>query len=307
MNLRLIRLIPALLILPLCTACSNLKPVATFGAGTTAVAASYRPIVENMEKFCLKSRVNETVLNAGDYNYKSLTDKAPGGCKDITDGKQILLEFATVVEGYGAILVELSGLKGDALSADITALTDTAAKLKGRSGDTLFDTNVLGAAAKLANAVIELVLSHKVTKVTKETLVDAHQPLSITVGSMKTFATRVYPPILNDYANHTALLESYLQNSSTWKRVDGNDSASALARDRAMPFRLQQAQVRAALVEVDEQRAAVEKFRVACDALLASHTELIEQFGAKTAPDKMAALKTFVERAKDLRDSIKKI
>jgi hypothetical protein len=271
------------------------------------VAASYRPIVENMEKFCLKSRVNETVLNAGDYDYKSLTEKAPAGCKDITDGKEILLEFATVVEGYGAVLVELSGVKGDALSADITALANTASKLKNRSGDTLFDTNVLGAAAKLANAMVELVLSQKITKVTGQTLVDAHQPLSLTVGSMKTFATRIYPPILNDYANQTALVETYLQKASTWKRVDGNDDASAAARDRAIPFRLQQAQVRAALVEVDEQRAAVEKFRLACEALLASHTELIEQFDAKTAPDKMAALTTFVRRAKDLRDSIKKI
>lgn len=300
------RLLAALL-LPALTACANLKPVATFGAGATAVAGAYRPFVQSMEAYCLKSRASSTLQDSGAYNYQQLTDGAKAECQPIIDKKETALEFATVVEGYGAVLAELSGLKGDALTADIAALGDTAAKLKTKAGDDIFNGNVLGAASKLASGIVELALGARITKVTRQALVDAQEPLAVTVGAMKTFVTRLYPPVLNNYANDIGRLERLLQAESTWTAVPGDDSTSVANRRRALPFRLLQPMARTELAEVDRQRASIQKFEQACDALLVAHKELAEQFDEKTAPDQRAALKDFMKKAKALRDSIQKI
>ena len=301
------RVLLALTLLPLFTACSNLKPVATFGNGASALATSYRPFVDGMEKTCLKARMGETLLHTGPFEYKALQEKSVVACKPLTEKKETALEFATVVDGYGAVLVELSGLKADALSADIGTLADTAAKLKTKGGDAVFNANALSAAGKLASGIVELVLGRKITKVTKEVLVDAQEPLAVTVGAMKTYVTRLYPAVLTEYKNDTALIEQFLVRESTYVLVKDDAAATAANRSRAVPYRLLQPQYRVHMQEIAAEEDKIAKFAAASDALVLAHKELIDNFDAKTEPDKLAALKDFIKKARDLRDSINKI
>jgi hypothetical protein len=307
MTLHYARVLLALSLFPFFTACSNLKPVATFGTGASALAASYRPFVDGMEKTCLKTKAGETLLHTGPYDYKALQEKSVVECKPLADKKETALEFATVVDGYGAVLVELAGLKADALSADIGTLADTAAKLKTKGGDEIFNANALGAAGKLASGIVELVLGRKITKVSKEVLVEAQEPLAVTVGAMKTYVTRLYPSILTDYKNDTTRIEQFLVRESTYVLVPNDAVATAANRSRAVPYRLLQPQYRANMQEIAAEEDKIAKFGAASDALVLAHKELIDNFDAKTEPDKLAALKDFIKKARDLRNSINKI
>lgn len=307
MTLHDARVLLALSLLPVFTACSNLKPVATFGTGASALATSYRPFVDGMEKTCLKARMGETLLHTGPFDHKALQEKSVVACKPLADKKETALEFATVVDGYGAVLVELAGLKADTLSADIGTLADTAAKLKTKGGDEIFNANALGAAGKLASGIVELVLGRKITKVSKQVLVDAQEPLAVTVGAMKTYVTRLYPAILAAYKNDTIIIEKFLVDESNFVLVKDNPPATIANRSRAVAYRLLQPQYRANMQEIAAEEDKIEKFGAASDALVLAHKELIDNFDEKTEADKLAALKDFIKKARDLRNSINKI
>jgi hypothetical protein len=287
----------------LLSGCANLESVGKFGAGTSAVATSFRPMVSGIEKTCVTRLVEQEIRVPGAYDYKSVLEEARKGCKPITDEKEAAFAFATVVDGYGTTLVKLSGLKADVLSSDVSALRDAASKLKSKSGDAFFNSDALGAASKLASGVVELLLGYEIKKVTKQTMLDADEPLSKTVNAMKLFAGSIYELQIEFSAAKLAIVKERLVKESS--AANGPEVENNL--NRAFPYRAFQPHLYEVLDEIGVQKLQIRDFGDACDSLLAAHRELINKFDEKTAPDQLALLKEFIHKARELRDSVNKL
>lgn len=297
------------LFIALTTGCAaNLKPVATFGAGTSALAATYKPMVSDLEKTCLARRTEEAIPKTyGEYNYATTLLAAATDCKEITDNKKLVQEFAVILDGYGAGLVELAGLKADALSADIGAVSGAAGKLKNAGGTALIKKTELDLATKLATYAVEMLLGHKVKEEARKELEQGKVPLATTVQAMKIVVNTPYLNELTELERHLRFMEARLLAGSNAVQVQGNDDASLAAIYRAIPMRVLQAQNRERIVAVTKVKENITKFNEAADALTAAHAELIVKFDEKTAIEKMPALLDFIKKVRDLRDSVQKL
>lgn len=309
MNTRLLKVLSLGLFVALTTGCAaNLKPVATFGAGASALAANFKPMVTDLEKTCLARRTEEAIPKTyGEYNYTTTLVGATADCKEITDNKKLVQEFAVILDGYGAGLVELSGLNADALSADIGAVSGAAGKLTNASGTALIGNTELDLATKLATYAIEMLLGQKIKKEAKKALEQGKVPLATTVHAMKAVVNTPYLNELKELERHLRFMEARLLTGSNAVQVQGNNDASLAAMYRAIPLRVLQAQNQERLVAVTKTKQNITKFNEAADALTAAHSELIATFDEKTAIDKMPALHDFVKKVRDLRDSVQKL
>lgn len=309
MKTQLLKVLSLGLFVALTTGCAaNLKPVATFGAGTSSLAATYKPMVTDLEKTCLARRTEEAIPKTyGEYNYTTSLVVAAADCKEITDNKQLVQEFAVILDGYGAGLVELSGLKADALSADIGAVSDAAGKLKNASGTALIEKTELELATKLATYAVEMLLGHKIKEEAKKELEQGKVPLATTVQAMKVVVNTPYLNELKELERHLRFMEARLLTGSNAVQVQGNDDASLAAMYRAIPLRVLQAQNQERIVAVTKAKGNITKFNEAADALTAAHAELIAKFDEKTAIDKMPALLNFIKKVRDLRDSVQQL
>ncbi|CAB5721093.1 Uncharacterised protein [Delftia tsuruhatensis] len=306
MKAQLLKILSLGLFVAITTGCAaNLKPVATFGAGTSALAATYRPMVTDLEKTCLARRTEEAIPKTyGEFNYPTAIAGAAADCKEITDNKKLVQEFAVILDGYGAGLVELSGLKADMLSADIGAVSSAASKLKNASGTVLIEKAQLDLATKLATYAVEMLLGNKVKEEARKELEQGKIPLAATVHAMKAVVNTPYLNELNELDRHLRFMESRLLTGSNAVQVSGNDDASLAAMHRAIPLRMLQAQNHERIAAVARARENITKFNEAADALTVAHAELIAKFDEKTAIDKIPALLDFIKKVRDLRDSV---
>lgn len=277
MNIQLIKVLTLGLFFALMTGCAaNLKPVATFGAGASALAATYKPMVIDLEKTCLTRRTEEAIPKTfGGYSYTTTLVVAAADCKEITDNKKLIQEFAVIVDGYGAGLVELSGLTADALSADISAVSGAAGKLKNASGTALIDGSKLELATKLAGYAVEMLLGRRIKEEAKKELEQGKIPLAATIQAMKDVVNTPYLNELTELDRHLRFLEARLLTGSNAVQVPGNDEASLAAIHRAIPLRVLQAQNQERIVAVTKAKENIAKFNQATDALSAAHAELI--------------------------------
>lgn len=309
MRTELLKVLSLGLFVALTTGCAaNLKPVATFGAGTSALAATYKPMVTDLEKTCLARRTEEAIPKTyGEYSYTATLVVVAADCKEITDNKRLVQEFAVILDGYGAGLVELSGLKADALSADISAVSAAASNLKNASGTTLIKKTELDLATKLATYAVEMFLGQKIKKEARKELEQGKVPLATTVQAMKGVVNTPYLNELNELERHLQFMEARLMTGSNAVQVQGNDDASLAAMYRAIPLRVLQAQNHERIVAVTNAKESITKFNEAADALTAAHAELIAKFDEKTEIDKMPALLDFIKKVRDLRESVQKL
>jgi len=287
---------------------ANLKPVATFGGGTSALAAAYTPMVTDLEKTCLARRAEEAIPKTyGEYSYATSLVVAAADCKEITDNITLVREFAVIVDGYGVGLVELSGLKAETLSADIGAVSSAAGKLKNASGTALIAEAEVELATKLATYAIEMLLGHKIKEETKQELEQGKVPLTTTVRAMKAVVNTPYLNELTALERHLRFMEARLITGSKAVQVQGSDDASLAAMYRAIPLRVLQEQNHERIVAVTKAKENITQFNEAADALTAAHIELIAKFDEMTAIDRMPALLDFVEKVLDLRESVQKL
>ncbi len=309
MRTELLKVLSLGLFVALTTGCAaNLKPVATFGAGTSALAATYKPMVTDLEKTCLARRTEEAIPKTyGEYSYTATLVVVAADCKEITDNKRLVQEFAVILDGYGAGLVELSGLKADALSADISAVSAAASNLKNASGTALIEKTELDLATKLATYAVEMFLGQKIKKEARKELERGKVPLATTVQAMKVVVNTPYLNELNELERHLQFMEARLMTGSNAVQVQGNDDASLAAMYRAIPLRVLQAQNHERIVAVTNAKESITKFNEAADALTAAHAELIAKFDEKTEIDKMPALLDFIKKVRDLRESVQKL
>ncbi len=293
------RLLPsrplALLATALLGACAaQMQPVADFGAAASHLATSYRPFADGLGASCKQRQRYIARGNPGRFDDAASQRDAEHQCAPLTQAGDTANLFARALSDYAGALAKMSHAKATAFDADIKGVSSAASDLATRDGTPLFDSKKLGAATKLARAAAAMVLEEKIQVLTRATLADNHDALTVVVEAMKTYADTIYAGQLGDTRD--------VMQGELGRLVVASDAPTQADVEARMPWRYAQTATRADLAANALETRRVHAFTQAADALVAAHAELIANFDKIGGARRLELVSAFVQKVQAMSD-----
>jgi hypothetical protein len=293
---------------------SNLESVGRFGASGVALTKAYRPLVDDIDVQCQSRLVTGSIMRQGEYKYAQRRQEAADICKPLQTKKAIVLEFATLVEGYSNALVTLSGVRPDVLSADFDSMNVAAKALKvtindpEKPGETkevpLIEAAQVDAITKILKVAGEIYVARKTHSEARSALQQGREPLTVLVSAMVTYAEAMYGQELNDAsADAQVRLENLIQLSNAPLDL-ASAERSRMAIRESIPYRSLQQQYQSILDGTAARQQEVVRLRAAGEALVKANDDLAANFDKLTEPGRLEVLKDLIRKVRALHDGI---
>lgn len=288
--------------------CANLDPVGKFGASGVEVAKAYRPLINDYTVACREREVTNALVRDGPYDLQAVRDSAKQTCAPGESRRSVVLEIATVVEGYSNALISLSAVPADVFASDFDAMNGAAKALKvgGADGTALVNAAEADAITELLKVVSELAVSRKTDATAKRAIEKGHVPLTTLVVGMRGYSQGL---LKGELALVQSASERLLKNTliprSDAPRVPGDSEGTKASVNRAFPFRTAQESYLALRESAIARINVAESFDAAADELLATSDNLAKNYDKLTELGRKDAVKLLIAKVKVLREALK--
>jgi hypothetical protein len=273
---------------------THMQPVADFGGAANHLVTIYRPFASGMAISCEQRLRYQALGNVGPFDDAIAQRDAARECGPLKEAGATAALFAQALSDYATALATLAGTKPNAFDSEIRGVSGAAGKLEGRDGTALFDSHKLGAATKLARAAAALVLEGKIQSLTRATLQDNHEALTIVVEAMKTYAGAIYAGQLRD--THDVM------KGELGRLVVASNAPTQADVQARLPWRYAQAAARSDIAANELEVRRVQAFSKSADALIAAHMALIENYDKLGGARRLALVSDFVNKVQAIND-----
>lgn len=260
-----------------------------FGQATVSLTTRFAPLAGRAAALCRERLVLRDVAAAERFDAERSLASAAQACGPVAAAERRLIADATVLLAYGRQLTAGAAPGTDPEGHDLETLERIGQGVPGPGG------GAVSAVARLARVLQHGVRVEARRRLTAQTVRDAHEPLAAFIDQLRAHARDTVRPAVDEaIAMRRRVLHETLVPASAGVGADVV---------RRWPLRVAQVDLLREIEQLQAEGRQLEAFDRAAAALVEAHARLRDRFDTPDAPERVEAVRVFVERLRELRDA----